>query len=109
MRAIPPNESEKGALTGLRGNPCAVGAFAPQHPRRGAFRPRDPGQPCADWMRGNGMPRCIDNQGALPPDTHRARLSRPAPRREAFRLSTPDRTPCRAGLAAGARPLHPDP
>jgi hypothetical protein len=94
MRAIPPNESEKGALTGL--HPCAAGAFAPLHPRRGtqpgscdlaqpcagwirdqAFAPDtttrergpapyDPSQPSADWMRGNGLPRCIDIRGLSP-------------------------------------------
>jgi hypothetical protein len=41
-------------------------------------------------MDGNGISRCIENQGALPPDTRRVRHSRPTPRRKAFRLWTPD-------------------
>jgi len=109
------------------------------HPFRRETRPGFStfAQPCADWMRGTGMSRCIDNQGALPPDTRRVRLSRPTPRPTVRRLDTRQRhvplhrqsgslaprylrvsgfarrhqrpAPCRAGLAAGARPLHSDP
>ena len=54
-------------------HPTRAGGFrTPMHPRRGAFLPRDPdhihgGQPCAGWMRGNGLSRCIDNRERLAP------------------------------------------
>ena len=35
-------------------------------PRRKAFRLPTPDQPCAGWMRGNGVPRCIDIRGLSP-------------------------------------------
>ena len=63
--------------------------FRARHHDEGARpRPLDPSQPCAGWMRGNGVFRCIDIRGLAPKP--RVRLSRPTPR-------------------AGARPLHSDP
>ncbi len=64
----------KGGASPSRCIPSEQGLSRPVHPRRRAFLPLDPdhghgGQPCAGWMRGNGVSRCIDNQGALPPDT----------------------------------------
>ena len=49
-------------------------SLPPCTPRRGAFLPLDPdhihgGQPCADWMRGNGVARCIASQASLAPPT----------------------------------------
>jgi hypothetical protein len=84
----------------------AAGAFAPLHPRRKAFRLSTPDQPCAAWMRGNGVSRCIDNQGALPPDTPASGFRARHHDQGDFPLGT------RAGVSpparrAGARPLHP--
>jgi hypothetical protein len=64
-------------------------------PRRNAFRLSTPDQPCADWMRGTGISRCIDIRGLSP-----------KPRVSGFARRHPRPAPCRAGLAAGARPLH---
>jgi hypothetical protein len=59
--AAPPLPLHPSPAWGLSRPPCT--------PRRGT-RPGscDLPQPSADWMRGNGVSRCIDNQGALPPD-----------------------------------------
>jgi hypothetical protein len=160
--------------TGSMGDfpPCnpAHEAFAPPapttrsvpapRPGRKAFRLSTPDQPFADWMRGNGVARCIANQGAISaltrpsatvasiPDTPahgghlgayaafgRGRLDPLRPRVMGVPApDTPDQgaigslrdpilgtragasaprhprpAPCRAGLAAGARPLHPVP
>ena len=62
------------------------GAFAPRHPRAGEFRPHaprrkgvpalsTPDQPCAGWMRGIGLSRCIDNQGLSRPRHPAARCT----------------------------------
>ena len=48
-------------------------------PRRDAFCLTTPDQPYADWMRGNGVSRCIDSRGPCPRHP-RVRLSRPTPR-----------------------------
>ena len=103
---------------------------APCTLRRGTIRPLDPGQPFADWMRGQAFapdtttrhparflrpcptlrgldarqrPVPLHRQPGEPcsPDTPSVRLSRPTPRRKAFRLSTPDQ-PC-AGWMRGNR------
>ena len=61
----------------------AAGDFAPLHPRRRAFLPLDPdhihgGQPCAGWIRGNRVSRCIAIQGSLaPPKPPASGLPRP--------------------------------
>ena len=71
------------------------GLSRPLHPRRGT-RPGscDLPQPCADWMRGNGMSRCIDSQAFAPDTTTR---SVPAP------STLPNRAP--VGCAATACPV----
>ena len=77
-------------------------------PRRKAFRLSTPDQPCAGWMRGNGVSRCsgVRDIAAL---TRPSPRPPPKPRVSGFVCRHPRPAPCRAGLAAGARPLHPDP
>ena len=72
--------------------------FRARHHDEGRACPIDPAQPCAGWMRGNGISRCIDIRGLSP-----------KPRVSGFARRHQRPAPCRAGLAAGARPLHPDP
>ena len=48
--------------------------------------PLDPDQPSAGWMRGNGVSRCIDIQGALLPETPASGLSRPDTHEERLTL-----------------------
>jgi len=79
-------------------------AFAPLHPRRKAFRLSTPDQPCADWIRGSGMPRCTGNRRALPPDPPASgfRARHHAEKRSASRHLT-NRAP--VGCAATACPV----
>ena len=72
----------------VRGLDARPGFRARPHDEGARPRPLDLSQPCAGWMRGNGLSRCIDIRGLAPKP--RVRLSRPTPR-------------------AGARPLHSDP
>jgi hypothetical protein len=76
---------------------CAVRLSRPT-PRRKAFRLSTPDRPCADRLRGNGVSRCIDIRGLSP-----------KPRVSGFARRHQRPAPCRAGPAAGARPLHPVP
>ena len=82
------------------------------HPSRGAFAPpmhpttRNPARlrrplPTLRGLDGRQRRVPLHRQSGEPcsPDTLSVRLSRP----------TPQPAPCRAGSAAGARPLHPDP
>ena len=55
-------------------------AFAPRHPRRGAFLPLDPDQPCAGWMRAKAWPPWTGPRGALPPKTPAPELTSPGTR-----------------------------
>jgi hypothetical protein len=96
QRFRPPTSDDQGALPlGAR-----AGAFAPLHPRRKAFRLSAPDQPHAGWMGGNGLSRCIDNQGCLAPpippasavssaDTRRPRSLAPWSPRRSFRAPAP--------------------
>jgi hypothetical protein len=105
QRFRPPTPDDRGALPlGTR-----AGASAPRHPRRKAFRLSTPDQPCAGWMCGNGVSRCIDNQGSLAPpippasavslaDTRRPRGLAPWNPRRSFRAPTPTVSDCPAEL-----------
>ena len=108
-RCIPPeqgafappctHDEEPGPVPATFPNPARIGCAATAcpvastvrlsrpTPRRGACLPLDPAQPCAGWMRGNGVSRCIDIRGLVPetprqafaPDTT-SRGASPAPR-----------------------------
>ena len=61
-----------GAMRAAKALPLhSGGAVAPLHPLDRASLPRYPGQPCSDWMRGNGLSRCIDSQAFAPDTTSR--------------------------------------
>jgi hypothetical protein len=71
-----------GPLHCQSGDPCSPDTpsvrLSRPTPRRKAFRLWTPDQPCAGWIRGNGVSRCIDIRGLSPKP--RTRPSRPTRR-----------------------------
>ena len=91
--------------SGFRARHHEQGRSRPLHPGKVLFA-LDPNHPCAGWMRGNGVSRCIDSQAFAPDTTSRGV---PSPCTPTKGRSCPlDTRPTLRGLDARHRhvPLH---